>query len=321
MQQNQNRALQASNSLRRRRRRRRLAATDERFIIGLSRNGVETQNAAAPSLCLQLPSNPLSLAICRDVPPQAFLPVLSLSDLAPAISAHAIAAGATSALDPATADRLLLVLRNAALTEAVLIRHPLVRDRSGLKCDGSACSKRAWCGMLRDLAGAAGVDASDAALLRPYLVCKECAKLERAQLCSTSSASDCAAAEDPLPSFSNFGATNSLQFLTSAPEQSPAPQPRAINLATWTRTGACAPRTSTTPRSVLKQTISCRLAAAAAPTSCAACATRRRCGSMRASGWCAVWLAAAGATPCAQRALVCLPVHAKLSLQSPMISA
>ena len=245
----------------------------------------------------------------------------SLSDLAPAISAHAITAGATSALDPATADRLLLVLRNAALTEAVLIRHPLVRDRSGLKCDGSACSKRAWCGMLRDLAGAAGVDASDAALLRPYLVCKECLKLERAQLCSTSSASDCAAAEHPLPSFSNFGATNSLQFLTSAPEQSPAPQPRAINLATWTRTGACAPRTSTTPRSVLKQTISCRLAAAAAPTSCAACATRRRCGSMRASGWCAAWLAAAGATPCAQRALVCLPVHAKLSLQSPMISA
>jgi hypothetical protein len=99
----------------------------------------------------------------------------SLSDFAPAISAHASAASAR-ALDPATASRLLPALRNAALTEAVLLRHPLVRDRSGLKCDGSAWSKRAWCGMLRDLAGAAGVDASDAALLRVYLVCKECAK-------------------------------------------------------------------------------------------------------------------------------------------------
>ena len=74
-----------------------------------------------------------------------------------------------------------------------------------------------------------------------------------------------------------------------------------------TRTGACAPRTSTTRRNVPKATISCRLAAAAAAaarTSCAACATRRRRGSMRASGWCAAWLAAAGATPCAQRALL-----------------
>ena len=96
----------------------------------------------------------------------------SLSDLAPAVSADASAANAR-ALDPATASRLL---RNAALTEAVLLRHPLVRDRSGLKCDGSAYSRRAWCGMLRDWAGAAGVEASDAALLWVYLVCKQCAK-------------------------------------------------------------------------------------------------------------------------------------------------
>ncbi len=102
-------------------------------------------------------------------------PECSLSDFVPAISSHASAASAR-ALDPATADRLLPALRNAALTEAVLLRHPLVRDRSGLKCDGSAWCKRAWCGMLRDLAGAAGVEASDAALLRVYLVCKECAK-------------------------------------------------------------------------------------------------------------------------------------------------
>ena len=98
------------------------------------------------------------------------------------------------ALDPATADRLLPALRNAALTEAVLLRHPLVRDRSGLKCNGSAYSQRVWCSMLRDLFDSAGVDASDAALLRVYLMCKECAKVERAQLCSSSPAA--AAAED-----------------------------------------------------------------------------------------------------------------------------
>jgi hypothetical protein len=105
----------------------------------------------------------------------------TLSDLAPAISADASAASAR-ALDPATASRLLPALRNAALTEAVLLRHPLVRDRSGLKCDGSVYSKRAWCDMLRDLAGAAGVEASDAALHRVFLVCKDCAKQERVQV-------------------------------------------------------------------------------------------------------------------------------------------
>jgi hypothetical protein len=117
----------------------------------------------------------------------------SLSDLAPAISADASTASAR-ALDPATASRLLPALHNVALTEAVLLRHPLVRDRIGLKCDASASSKRAWCGMLRDLAGAAGVFASDAALLRVYHVCKECAKLKHAQLCRTSPAS--ASADD-----------------------------------------------------------------------------------------------------------------------------
>ena len=55
----------------------------------------------------------------------------TLSDLAPAISADASAASAR-ALDPATASRLLPALRNAEPTEAVLLRHPLVRDRSGL---------------------------------------------------------------------------------------------------------------------------------------------------------------------------------------------
>ena len=145
----------------------------------------------------------------------------SLSDLAPVISADASAASAR-ALDPATVDRLLPALRNAALTEAVLLRHPLVRDRSGLKCDGSVYSKRAWCGMLRDLVAAAGVDASDAALLRVYLVCKECAKLERAQVCSASPAS--AAAEDggalaasPAPAAAPRTASSSLSATRAPP--------------------------------------------------------------------------------------------------------
>jgi hypothetical protein len=112
----------------------------------------------------------------------------SLSDFAPAISAHAASA---SALDPATADRLLPALRNAALTETVLLRHPLVRNHIGLDCDASAHSKRAWCGMLRDLAGAAGVEASDAALLRVYLVCKECAKQGGVRLPLTFKYHDC----------------------------------------------------------------------------------------------------------------------------------
>ncbi len=89
----------------------------------------------------------------------------SLSDLALAISED-LNTSSASALDPATASRLVPALRNAALTEAVRLHHPLVRDRSGLKCDGSVSSERAWCGMLRNLAGAAGVEASDAALLR-----------------------------------------------------------------------------------------------------------------------------------------------------------
>ena len=145
----------------------------------------------------------------------------SLSDFAPVISADASAASAR-ALDPATADRLLPALRNAALTEAVLLRHPLVRDRSGLKCDGSVYSKRAWCGMLRDLVAAAGVDVSDAALLRVYLVCKECAKLERAQVCSASPAS--AAAEDggalaasPAPAAAPRTASSSLSAARAPP--------------------------------------------------------------------------------------------------------
>jgi hypothetical protein len=116
----------------------------------------------------------------------------SLSDFAPAIFADATTASAR-ALDPATADRLLPALRNDALTTAVLLCHPLVRDHSGLKCDGSAYSKRAWCDMLRDLFDAAGVEASDAALLRVYLVCKECAKRGRVQFGSSPLAS--AAAE------------------------------------------------------------------------------------------------------------------------------
>ena len=177
------------------------------------------QNAAARSLCLQL-STPFRSQFARMSLPKPFSHC-SLSDLAPAISADASAASAR-ALDPATADRLLPALRNAALTEAVLLRHPLVRDRSGLKCDGSAYSKRAWCGMLRDLVAAAGVDVSDAALLRVYLVCKECAKLERAQVCSASPASAAAEhggalAASPAPAAAPRTASSSLSATRAPP--------------------------------------------------------------------------------------------------------
>jgi hypothetical protein len=76
--------------------------------------------------------------------------------------------------------------------------------------------------MLRDLVAAAGVDVSDAALLRVYLVCKECAKLERAQLCSGSPAS--AAAEDggalaasPAPAAAPRTASSSLSATRAPP--------------------------------------------------------------------------------------------------------
>ena len=200
-------------SRRRRRRRRHWPSTP------VTNNPVEMQNAVARSLCLQL-STPFRSQFARMSLPKPFSHC-SLSDLAPVISADASAASAR-ALDPATADRLLPALRNAALTEAVLLRHPLVRDRSGLKCDGSVYSKRAWCGMLRDLVAAAGVDVSDAALLRVYLVCKECAKLERAQVCSASPAS--AAAEDggalaasPAPAAAPRTASSSLSAARAPP--------------------------------------------------------------------------------------------------------
>jgi hypothetical protein len=145
----------------------------------------------------------------------------SLSDLAPAICADASAAG-THALDPATANRLLQALSEAGLTEAVLMRHSGVRYHSGLKCDGSASSERAWCRMLRDLADAAGVDVSDAALLRVYHVCKECAKCERAQLRNGTAASAAvehggALTASPAPAAACHSASSSLSAAHGPP--------------------------------------------------------------------------------------------------------
>ena len=106
----------------------------------------------------------------------------SFSDIALAISVNA---SASRVLELYEFGDIFSALRNAALTEAVLLRHPLVRDGSGLKCDGSAWSKRAWCGMLRDLFDT-GINptfgVSDAAILRLYLVCKEWAKCGHVQL-------------------------------------------------------------------------------------------------------------------------------------------
>ena len=83
-------------------------------------------------------------------------------------------AAAGSALDAAAAAQLLPRLADAEATEAALQRHPLVRGASGLECTGTAESEQAWCSMLRDLFSASGAAVSDAALLRVYLVCRQC---------------------------------------------------------------------------------------------------------------------------------------------------
>jgi TPR repeat protein len=97
----------------------------------------------------------------------------SLSDFSLEIF-FAARAAACSALDAAAAAQLLPRLADAEATEAALQRHPLVRGASGLVCTGSAESRQAWCSMLRDLLSASGAAVSDAALLRVYLVCRQC---------------------------------------------------------------------------------------------------------------------------------------------------
>jgi hypothetical protein len=107
----------------------------------------------------------------------------SLPDFALEISLAARAA-AGSALDAATAAQLLPRLTDAEATEAALQRHPLVRGESGLVCTGTAESKRVWCSMLRDLFGASGAAVSDAAILRVYLVCRQCCRRGRVRVCA-----------------------------------------------------------------------------------------------------------------------------------------
>ena len=107
----------------------------------------------------------------------------SLPDFALEISLAACAA-AGSALDAAAAAQLLPRLADAEATEAALQRHPLVRGASGLVCTGTAESEQAWCSMLRDLFSASGAAVSDAALLRVYLVCRQCCRRGRVRVCA-----------------------------------------------------------------------------------------------------------------------------------------
>jgi hypothetical protein len=93
-------------------------------------------------------------------------------------------AAACSALDAAAAAQLLPHLADAEATEAALQRHPLVRGASGLVCTDSAESERAWCSMLRELFSASGAAVSDAALLRVYLVCRQCCRRRRVRVCA-----------------------------------------------------------------------------------------------------------------------------------------
>jgi TPR repeat protein len=84
----------------------------------------------------------------------------------------------------AAAAQLLPRLADAEATEAALQRHPLVRGASGLECTGTAESEQAWCSMLRDLFSASGAAVSDAALLRVYLVCRQCCGRGRVRVCA-----------------------------------------------------------------------------------------------------------------------------------------
>jgi TPR repeat protein len=83
----------------------------------------------------------------------------------------------------ASAAQLLPRLADAEATEAVLLRHPLVRGASGLECTGTAESEQAWCHMLRDLFSASGAAVSDADLRRVYLVCRQCCRRRRVRVC------------------------------------------------------------------------------------------------------------------------------------------
>jgi TPR repeat protein len=110
----------------------------------------------------------------------------SLPDLALEISLTACTA-AFSALDAAAAAQLLSRLADAEATEVALQRHPLVRGTSGLECTDTAASERAWCSMLRDLFSASGAAVSDAAVLRVYLVCRQCCGRGRVRVCAVTS--------------------------------------------------------------------------------------------------------------------------------------
>ena len=63
----------------------------------------------------------------------------SFSDIALAISVNA---SASRVFEPYNFGDIFPPLRNTVLTDAVLLRYPLVRDCSGLKCNASASSKR-----------------------------------------------------------------------------------------------------------------------------------------------------------------------------------
>lgn len=104
----------------------------------------------------------------------------SLADLAHEIE---LTAGANPhvALDTCICTAIAPFFRDTQRSEAVLVRHPLVRSGSVLVCTSSAESKAAWRLMLRDLLSAVP-DLPDASILRIYLVVKECAKADRVRV-------------------------------------------------------------------------------------------------------------------------------------------
>jgi len=96
------------------------------------------------------------------------------------------------AINDDMADRIFPFFRDSERAEAVLLRYPLVRGASGLRCSSDPESREAWCKMLRELCnGVYGM--CDASALRLHAICEACAKRGYVRLCEDAAAEDVAA--------------------------------------------------------------------------------------------------------------------------------
>ena len=82
----------------------------------------------------------------------------------------------SSSLGAATFSQIAHLLHDTSRCELILQRHPLVRGRDGLECNGSSQSKEAWTNMLSELLAPLSSSVTDAHRFRLYLHIKEIAK-------------------------------------------------------------------------------------------------------------------------------------------------